>query len=850
MIYDPTGFKWNGCTLIQAFNLLGYFGVHLRNKSSPTFCSSSLYHNGIVLVEAMRFAINTINNNPSFLLGNRLGYRIIDTCKNSATLRRSLFNTIDQNNYVGVVGPPTSDEAIIAATVHSAYKSAVISNSASSTIFEDKKRYPNFFRTIPSDRLQVGALVSIIAYFNWSYVSVVNSYGSYGRGGMELLIAKLKKDGKCVANRVDLPDGPTNLQYQIAIDELTSNEKARVVIMFTNTQDTKGLLMAAKNTKVVTWVSSTSWYANLQMTEGVEAAANGSLILQYGDSYDQGFMDYFMNMTLKSNNYTWFREFWSQTFNCSTTIDSRNTKPLCTGNEDLRRSSFDGKYLAVKPVLNAVYSIACALRMAIRRLCSSGGGPCGTFFSAYLFESTVASYLRSRINFCKYFSTSTRVTKDEGFSRDFLILNFDGSKYREVGFWKYNKTEEKGRLFLSVNKIRWMDGQKPVSLCSLPCNKGERKVLNSNNNICCFTCQKCTKSQVLRNNTCVECGVYERAYRIDQTCKPLPTVYIKITDAVGCTILFGSSFGIFTSTTIFAIFFKFRNSRIVKASSRELSLIIIFFLYICFCTPIVFLIKPSKYVCGLQRFIVGLSLTGCYTPLMLKTNRIYRIFKASKISVVKPMLVGSISQIFICLGLIGIQLLLGIMWLVADPPKVIKQHIKNATEVAVACKFDTFNVLLNLIPCFVLTAICTVYAFRTRKFPSNFNEAYSIGITMYICCFLWGIFIPLLLLLELNKDNIFVTNHVISGFTIGIAFITLIGLFGPKLWKLLFCNNIEPSTENFSEAKHASSAHSAVPSRLAIIQEEACQPMRRRDPNLRLRICQTELATMDASTNT
>ena len=845
----------NGVNVIyegRYFNLIGYFGVHSRNTSSPTFCSSQVYDNGVLFVEAMRYAINKINsNNASFLLGNRLGYRIIDSCKNAATLRRSLFRTI-KKYYMGIVGPPTSDEAIIAATVHSAYKAAVVSNFASSTIFEDRNKYPNFFRTIPSDYLQVEAFTSIINHFNWSYVSAVNSYGSYGKRGMELLIEKLTENGKCVAKRIDLPDNPTNIQFQKAIKELTSNKKARVVIMFTNTQDTKGLLMAAKNTKVLTWVSSTSWYADLQMTEGVEAAANGSLILQYGDSYDHGFMDYFMNMTLMSNDHTWFREFWSQTFNCSTTIDSSNTKPLCTGNEDLRRSSFDGKYLAVKPVLNAVDSIACALRRTMLEKCPKKQKSCirYQYTSTYALEEGVVKYLKNGQSSCKELNNSVNINKYGYHSRDFLILNFDGSAYREIGFWKYNLTERNGRLTLSVDKINWKDGKEPVSLCSLPCNKGERKVAKSDNDICCFTCEKCTKSQVLHNNSCVECGFYERAYQTDQTCKPLPTVFMEMTDAIGSTILVGSSFGIFTNTAMFVIFFKFRNSRIVRASSRELSLFIIFFLYICFSSPIVFLIKPSKLVCGLQRFIVGLSLTGCYTPLMLKTNRIYRIFKASKTSVVKPMLVGSISQIFICLGLIGIQLLLGIMWLVADPPKVIKQHIKNATEVAVACKFDTLNVLLNLIPCFVLTAICTVYAFKTRKFPSNFNEAYSIGITMYICCFLWGIFIPLLLLLELNKDNIFVTNYVISGFIIAIAFITLIGLFGPKLRKLLFQQNIGPSTEYFSEVNHAKTARSAAPSKLAIIREDASQSSEKRDSLPHLRACQTEFSTKDVSTNT
>ena len=834
------------------FNFVGYFGVHSRNTSSPTFCSSQIYDNGIVLVEAMRYAINKISKNASFLFGYRLGYRIIDSCKNAATLRRSFFNTIRHQYCFGIVGPPTSDEAIIAATVHSAYKSAVISNSASSTIFEDKKRYPNFYRTIPSDRLQVEALISIINHFNWSYISTINSYGSYGRVGMEILIEKLKKSSKCVAKRVDLPDDPKDLQFQEAVKELTSNKKARVVVMFTNTQDTKSLLMAAKNINSLTWLSSTSWYANLQMTEGVEAAANGSLILQYGDWYDQEFMDHFMNMTLKSNNYKWFREFWSKTFDCSTTMDGSSSKPLCTGNEDLRRSSFTRKYFTVKPVLNAVEAIACALRRSILETCPKRQHSCiqSKLYTSYAFQEGVVKYLKRGQSSCKELSNSVNINKHRYYNRDFLILNFDGSKYREVGFWKYNLTKRDGRLTLSIDKINWMDGQKPVSMCSLPCNKGERKVLSSNNNICCFTCQKCTHSQVLRNNTCVECGFYERAHQIDQTCKPLPTVFIKMNDVVGSTILFGCSFGIFTNTAIFVIFFKFRNSRIVKASSRELSLIIIFFLYICFSSPVVFLVKPSKIVCGLQRFIVGLSLTGCYTPLMLKTNRIHRIFKASKTSVTKPMLVGSMSQILICLGLIGIQLLLGIMWLVADTPKVIKQNIKNESEIAVACKFDAFNVLLNLIPCFVLTAICTVYAFKTRKFPSNFNEAYSIGITMYICCFLWGIFIPLLLLLELNKDNIFVTNYVISGFIITIAFITLICLFGPKLRKLLFQVNIDPSTEYFSEVNHAKAAHSAVPSKLAIIHEDISQSSEKRVSFPHLRTCQTEFSTKDASTNT
>lgn len=836
----------------KGMQLLGYFGVHSRNMATPTFCGSLVQDTGIVLVEAMRYAINKVNKevNSTFLFGNSLTYRIIDTCKNTATLRRSFFTTLGFNYYLGVVGPPTSDESVFAATVHSARNAAVVSNSASSSIFEDRATYLNFFRTIPSDRIQVEVLSAIIDHFNWSYVSTVNSYGAYGQRGMDILVEKVQKKGKCVAKRVNLPSAVSAVVFKQAVTELLSVEKAKVVIMFTTQEDTKGLLSAARDAKSLTWLSSTGWYADMNVIKDVEGSANGSLILQYANLYDEEFMNYFKNMTLKSNNYTWFREFWRDTFGCSNQSESRSN---CTGEEDLRKSSFFGKYAPVKAVFNAVETIACAVRNSIAERCPTGRKSCIAYYheKTYMLEEGVVRHIKNGNSSCKELKYSVNINSEGYHIKDFLVLNFDGKTYKEVGLWKYNKTTKKGSLEISDNKITWSNGRSPVSVCSLPCRVGERKVQRLANNICCFTCQKCAKHHVLYNNTCIECGLYERADDVRQKCIPLPTVYIKINDTLGCTILFGSSVGIIINSAFFTVFFNYRDTRIVKASSRELSFIIILSLYVCFFLPVLFLVHPSTFVCGLQRFIVGLSLTGCYTPLMLKTNRIYRIFKASKVMITKPLLVGSKSQILICLALIGVQLLLGIMWVLGDPPTVIKRHITNGSEVAVTCKFDAFNVLLNLIPCLVLTAICTVYAFRTRKFPTNFNEAYSIGITMYISCFLWGIFIPLLLFLELDKENIFAVNYVISIFIIVVGFITLLGLFGPKLRKLLFDSNVTPAQEMLSEFEMAKKSVSFAMSRLETITEDGyLNDYGRVRSNSHQKRVYRETVTRDMSTNT
>lgn len=46
-----------------------------------------------------------------------------------------------------------------------------------------------------------------------------------------------------------------------------------------------------------------------------------------------------------------------------------------------------------------------------------------------------------------------------------------------------------------------------------------------------------------------------------------------------------------------------------------------------------------------------------------------------------------------------------------------------------------FNMLLIL--------LCTLYAFKTRKIPENYNEAKYIAFTMYSTCIVWLAFVPI-----------------------------------------------------------------------------------------------------------
>lgn len=81
--------------------------------------------------------------------------------------------------------------------------------------------------------------------------------------------------------------------------------------------------------------------------------------------------------------------------------------------------------------------------------------------------------------------------------------------------------------------------------------------------------------------------------------------------------------------------------------------------------------------------------------------------------------------------------------------------------------------------CIIL--LCTVYAFRTRKTPENFNEARYIAFAMYTTCIIWVSFLPVQF--GVNKDYSTITisiNTTLNATTL------LLCIFGPKVYILVF----------------------------------------------------------------
>ena len=775
--------------------ITGYFAVHSPIvEGDPKKCGPINTLDGIVFLEAFRYAINLTNSIGILPKGITLGYTVYDTCKSTVELKSHINPTLfsEDVKLVGIVGPYSSSEAVLAASVLSVFKTTEISYKASSLELEDRGRYNNFFRTVPSDRYEAQAILAILKHFKWQYVSCINSHER--QQGLHLMNKLIEDDGRCIEKQSALPETPTILSYEHSIDIISSEAKAKVVILLTTVEDTLGLMKAAKKKgygESIVWLGGTGW-ANMVLEEDLWKTADGAITLNYAShKYDKMFREYFFSLKPQSNNYSNFIAFWETTFDCSFKHESIHTKAPCTGRETLSENKGLAPLTTVGSVIDAVFVYAKALRKGLQETC--GSTPSSTCFRAHYYA--ILGWIHSSLsnNIFQDGSSEDNLTFDHlgGVAGRFDILNFalkDGKqKYNLIGNWKDGRDPKA----LSIEQeIHWPKGNATPtsSRCSEPCNseKGQVKkpYMFGKSKSCCWNCRQCEPNDMVStNDTCVPCGSDFRPDPKRKRCTKLPENSVSFEHPVGIAGIFLSTVGMILTIIVIGLFIYYNKAPIVKASGRELSYFMLIGLCICFAAPIIFLSPPSKNVCAIQRFIAGLSLNFCYAPLLLKTNRLYRIFKNATLSVSRPSLTSPLSQITICLGITSIQILLGVVWTIGDPPKVFRHYPESQDFVMLYCKTDAYIMELNLCVCLVLMLACTWFAFKTRNFPKNFNETKSTMLTMYASCLVWGIFLPIFVLSG-NKDE-FSRTYTIVLFCDIIAYVTLIGLFAPKI-RILF----------------------------------------------------------------
>ncbi|XP_056674030.1 metabotropic glutamate receptor 4 isoform X1 [Monodelphis domestica] len=795
----------------------GLFPVHGRGSEGKA-CGELKKEKGIHRLEAMLFALDRINNDPDLLPNITLGARILDTCsrdthalEQSLTFVQALIEKdgtevrcvnggppiiTKPERVVGVIGASGSSVSIMVANILRLFKIPQISYASTAPDLSDNSRYDFFSRVVPSDTYQAQAMVDIVRALKWNYVSTLASEGSYGESGVEAFIQKSREDGGvCIAQSVKIPREPKPGEFDKIIRRLLETSNARAVIIFANEDDIRRVLEAARKanqTGHFIWMGSDSWGSKISPVLHLEEVAEGAVTILPKRMSVRGFDRYFSSRTLDNNRRNiWFAEFWEDNFHCKLSrhaLKKGSHIKKCTNRERIGQDSSYEQEGKVQFVIDAVYAMGHALHAMHRDLCPGRVGLCPRMDPVDGVE--LLKYIRN-VNFSGIAGTPVTFNENGDAPGRYDIYQYQirnaTPEYRVIGSWT-------DHLHLKMERIHWPGGgqQLPSSICSLPCQPGERKK-TVKGIPCCWHCEPCTGYQFQQDRyTCKTCPYDMRPTENRTGCQPIPIIKLEWGSPWAVLPLFLAVVGIAATLFVVVTFVRYNDTPIVKASGRELSYVLLAGIFLCYATTFLMIAEPDLGTCSLRRVFLGLGMSISYAALLTKTNRIYRIFEQGKRSVSAPRFISPASQLAITFSLISLQLLGICVWFVVDPSHSVVDFQDQRTldprfaRGVLKCDISDLSLICLLGYSMLLMVTCTVYAIKTRGVPETFNEAKPIGFTMYTTCIVWLAFIPIFFGTSQSADKLYIQTTTLTVSVSLSASVSLGMLYMPKVYIILF----------------------------------------------------------------
>ena len=613
---------------------------------------------GMLLPEAMAFAIQGINKRDDLLPNISLGFEIWDAgwtedisvgvalsfvSDSPLDLTSQVGNLPKRSKVIGIVGPETSNMGILVSKITRPYQVPTISHWATSNELSNKNRFPFFLRTVPPDQLQAGVIVDLLLHFGWEYIAVIYSVDSYGIHGARELISQAEESGICIAISAPLSELDTDRDLEDIVLALRRMSSVRVVVIFAGTTFTVPFLQQVSKTGFpykITWIGSDGW--GFDLAYHLQELVSGGIFVRFNQPKQPKFEEYLNSVDPRLVNAAgpWFTRYWRRYLdqNC-TYLDPLETCaiPMPDG--------FSADYNIAGPI-DAVNVFAHALHSLLMKTCPPGSEANCSLTPAQIDGEEFLKHIL-QVNFSSTTRSGTFNLNENGDPEGiYLLTNLQYSegqyRFEVIGKWD---SKGRNRLQLDVGRIQWSDEIQsnqvlvPRSSCRQTCSTGY--ILVPLEQKCCWGCQKCDDNAIIRNGT--ECVVCEQTFWPNDdydTCVPIIPKTINLADPLITSIIALACVGFILSCLTASGVIYYRHNRLVKATSRELSSLNLLGLGIAYVAVIPLLQPPSAQTCSASEALISMCFTLTYAPTLLKVNRIYRIFRAGKKSVRPPRFVG------------------------------------------------------------------------------------------------------------------------------------------------------------------------------------------------------------------
>uniref|UniRef100_A0A8C4RUA6 Olfactory receptor C family, j1 n=1 Tax=Erpetoichthys calabaricus TaxID=27687 RepID=A0A8C4RUA6_ERPCA len=697
----------------------GIFSFHITPLNCLCFFSVNIKE--FLFAQTMIFATEEINNNPDLLPNVSLGYKIYDDCRSmSLAIRRamSLLNGQEESNSSfssNSCEKPSSVNAIIGLSDSSATKGVassvgpfhipVISYYATCACLSDKKEFPTFFRTIPSDYYQSKALAQIVKYFGWTWIGAIRTDRDYGNIGMATFLDIVQQEGVCVEYSEAIVRA-TPREKILKIVDVIKRSTSKVVVVFASYVDLEFLIQELLTQKVfgLQWVGSEGWISNeyLAIPENYKVLG-GAIGCVINNDIIPGLQEFFQNISPSDipddSNYN-------------------QTARAATGLKDLRQLNIQYADVPELRITSNVYKAMYAIAHSLHKIyeCQEGQGP---------FEN----------------KTCANKTKIEPWQLIQYMKNVNfTTKYGEKVYF-----DENGDPIARYDLVNWQLSKEgtiqfvTVGLCT-------RKAIQKGKPVCCFDCLPCAEGEISNATDsvdCIKCNLEYKANEKRDKCILKETEFLSFGEIMGILLVIFSLLGTCMTIAVALVFFLYRDTPIVRANNSELSFLLLLSLALCFLCSLTFIGQPSDWSCMLRHTAFGITFVMCISCVLGKTIVVLMAFRATLPGNNIMKWFGPAQQRLSVFSLSFIQILICALWLIVSPPFPNRNMKHYKDRIILECDLGSvavFYAVLGYIG--LLSSMCFLLSFLARKLPDNFNEAKYITFSMLIFCAVWVTFIP------------------------------------------------------------------------------------------------------------
>ncbi|XP_041796730.1 extracellular calcium-sensing receptor-like [Chelmon rostratus] len=736
-------------------------------------------------MQTMIFAIEEINRNGKLLPNITLGYKIYDSCSTPHQALRAAMQLMRSDKGSGVegemqskdtchktvpavIGDGGSTQSLVVARFLGVFHVPQVSYFSSCACLSDKKEFPAFLRTMPSDFFQVDALVQLVKHFGWTWVGVIAGDDAYGRGGASIFASEVRKLGACVALHEIIPKNRAQTAISSIISKIRSSG-ARVILVFAVEQDAAALFdeVLRQGLTGIQWLASEAWStaAVLSSPRKYRHILQGSMGFAIRRAHIPGLQDFLLRLHPSSPDALedpFLIPFWEEVFQCSLGVhegQERNVegKPPCSGAEELgnvKNIYSDVSQLRISyNVYKAVYAIVHALKAM--RSCVKGKGPfpLQACPDADNIQPWQLLHYITQVEYLNSFGDEIKFDKNGDPAAMYDLVTWQLTQTGEMGYvtiGKFDETTTAGQQKLQIQEqnIVWNGNQTevPLSVCSSICPPGTRKAIRPQFPICCHDCVACTAGEISNQTDAIECvrclpEFWSNAERT--ACVPKQVEFLSFNDTMGITLTAISLLGSFCTCVVVFIFSYHRTTPIVRANNSELSFLLLFSLTLCFLCSLTFIGRPSEWSCMLRHTAFGITFVLCISCILGKTIVVLMAFKATLPGSNVMKWFGPAQQkAFIAICTL-VQVIICTVWLVVAPP-IPRQLIPRESAIVILLCDEGSPIAFALVLGYIglLASLCLLLAFLARKLPDNFNEARLITFSMLIFCAVWVAFVP------------------------------------------------------------------------------------------------------------